>query len=202
MILQNPGACRAKLGKEYRIMHPIVISGRFVFGGLGLVFSLIFFALLATVAHAAPTDDGLPVDFSLPVGHHALFSAPASGDEIYQCVATGDGYAWLLKGVSAKLLDSDGHLFATQTDVSSWLAIDGSQISGRVSKAVGAPAGTFSDALYTITSNSSGGVFGLISDVVRDHVTGGQPAQACDQNGQRQSVRVPFKADYIFFEAE
>jgi hypothetical protein len=173
-------------------MHPIVMSSRLVFG-----------ALLAAVAQAAPTDNDLPADFSLPVGHHALFATPASGDEIYQCVAAGEGYAWQLKGINATLLDSDGHLFATQNDVSSWLATDGSQISGRVTKAAATPGGAYSDALYTITSNSNNGVFGLVSDVVRDHVVGGQPpAQACDQNGLRRSVHVPFKADYIFFQAE
>ena len=182
-------------------MHPIVILNRLVFGGLGLVFSLVFFVLLATIAAAAPIDTDLPADFSLPVGHHAIFNAPASGDAIYECAAAGDGYSWQLKGVSAKLLDSDGHLFATQNDVSSWLAIDGSQISGRVAKATEAPR--YGDALYTITSKSSGGVFSQISDVVRDHVTGGQPpAQACDRSELHRSVRVPFTADYIFFQAE
>jgi hypothetical protein len=184
-------------------MHPIVTFNRLVFGGLGLVFSLLFFALLAAVADAAPTDDGLPVDFSLPVGHHALFSAPASGDETYQCVVTGDKYAWQVRAVNATLFDSDGHLFATQSDVSAWLAVDGSQISGRVTKAIETPGSTYGDAMYAITNASSGGVLGQITDVVRDHVTGGQPPErACDQSALRQSVRVPFKADYIFFQAE
>jgi hypothetical protein len=203
MISQNPGKRRAIWERNEQVMHPIVTFNRLVYGGLGLVFSLIFFALLAAAAAAAPIDDTLPADFSLPVGHHALFRAPASGDETYQCVATGGGYAWQLKGVDAKLLDSDGHVFATQSDVSSWLAVDGSQISGRVTKAVETPTGAYGDALYTITSNSSGGVLGQISDVVRDHVTGGRPpARACDQNALRQSVHVPFTADYIFFQAE
>ena len=86
-------------------MHPFVLRDRFVFGGLGLIISLLFFTLLATVAQAAPTDPNLPAEFSLPAGHHALFSAPASGDEIFQCVATNDGFAWQLRGDDAKQVD-------------------------------------------------------------------------------------------------
>ena len=184
-------------------MQPIVIHNRLVFGGLGVIFSLLFFALLAAVADAAPTDDNFPAEFSLPVGHHALFSAPASGDEVFQCVATSAGYAWQLRGVDAKLLDVDGHLFATQNDVGSWLAIDGSSLSGNVTQSVGAASGAFGAALYQVTTKSPGGVFSQISEVIRDDVSGGQaPAQACDQNSARTSVRVPFKADYIFFAPE
>lgn len=179
-------------------MHPIVTKNSLVFGGLGLVFSLLFFALLATVATAAPIDNGLPVDFSLPAGHHPLFSTPASGEQVYECAAAGDSYAWRLKGVNAKLLDSDGHLFATQNDVSSWLAVDGSQLSGRVAKTTGADGA----ALYSVTSTTSG-IFSQITDVVRYHVTGGQPpAEACQRDVLHRSVRVPFTADYIFFQPE
>jgi hypothetical protein len=193
-----PGA----LGKEQQTMHPIVTSRGHAVGGLGLIFSLALFALSAAVAAAAPIDNSLPVDFSLPVGHHALFLTPANGEETFQCVATGDGYAWQLKGVSAKLLDSDGHVFATQNGESSWLAFDGSQIAGRLTK-TGATGGALGDALYSVTPIVSGGVLGQISDVVRDHVIGGQPpAHACVQSSLRQSVRVPFKADYIFFQVE
>ena len=181
-------------------MHPIIV-GRLVFGGLGLIFSLIFFALLAAVAGAAPTDDtSLPPYFSLPAGHHALFATPASGNNVYQCVSTADGFAWELKGVNATLLDSDGHPLGTQDGASSWSAVDGSSISGRITKTV--DAGAYGDALYTITSTSAGGVLSQISDVVRDHVVGGQPpSKVCDQSTLRQSVNVPFKADYVFFEA-
>jgi hypothetical protein len=181
-------------------MHPIII-GRLVFGGLGLIFSLIFFALLAAVAAAAPTDTELPPDFSLQVGHHSLFATPASGDNVYQCVVTANGYAWRLSGVYAKLLDSDGHLFATQNDIGSFLAIDGGEISGRVVKTIDAGAEN-GDALYAVAS-STGGAFSRITDVVRYHVVGGQPpAQVCDQSALHQTQRVPFKADYAFFEAE
>jgi len=184
-------------------MHPIVVRDRLVFGGLGFIFSLVLFALLATAADAAPTDINIPAEFSLPVGHHALFSAPANGDEVFQCVATGSGYAWQLHGADAKLLDGDGHLFATQTDIGSWLAVDGSQLSGNVTQTIGAPAGAFGAALYQVTIKSPGGVFSQITEVVRDDVSGGQaPAQACDQSTARRSVRVPFKAEYIFFSAE
>lgn len=182
-------------------MRTIFTPGRLVFGGLGLIFSLIFFALLAAVAAAAPTDAGLPLNLSLPVGRHPLFATPASGDNVYQCVATANGYGWRLGGVYAKLLDSDGRPFATQNDVGSFLAIDGSAISGRVVKTIDAGAEN-GDVLYAVASSTSG-VFSQITEVVRYHVVGGQPpAQACDQSALHQTERVPFKADYIFFEPE
>ena len=81
--------------------------------------------------------------------------------------------------------------------------MDGSQLSGSVTQSIGAPAGALGAALYQVTAKSAGGVFSQISDVVRDDVSGGErPAEACDQSTARRSVRVPFKADYIFYTAE
>ncbi|HEV2909085.1 MAG TPA: DUF3455 domain-containing protein [Candidatus Eremiobacteraceae bacterium] len=182
-------------------MSAKLIEGRVAMLGLGILTTVILFALLGRVVRADELS-ALPAEFSIPASHHAFFSAPAAGDEIFRCTEDHGAYAWTLAGVDAKLLDSDGHVFAIQNDVATWVATDGSRASGNASKSITVRStDSQPDTLYAITDRNAGGVLSQISDIIRDHVSGGlPPATACDASAVRRTVRVPFKADYIFFE--
>jgi hypothetical protein len=182
-------------------MRSNVIEGRAALWGLGLLASLLLFYLLYSVARADDINP-LAVEFSLPSGHHAVFGAPATGVQIYRCEAVNGSYAWQLRGIDARLLDSDGRLFARQTGVAEWVADDGSSINGQLAKSIDPAQGSgLPDQLYAI-DRTTAGVFLSVTDIVRDHVSGGlPPAQACDAAAAATTVRVPFKADYVFFEA-
>lgn len=182
-------------------MRSNVIEGRAALLGLGVLASLFLFFLLYTVARADDVN-ALAIEFSLPASHHPIFSAPATGVQIYQCTAVNGSYAWQLKGIDARLLDSDGNPFARQTDVAEFVGVDGSSIDGRIAKTVDpAQANGLPDQLYAV-QRSTAGLFISVTDVVRDHVSGGlPPSDACDSAAAAKTIRVPFKADYVFFEA-
>ena len=162
-----------------------VIEGRAALLGLGVLASLLLFFLLYTVARADDVNP-LAVEFSLPASHHAVFSAPATGVQIYRCAATNGSYAWQLKGIDARLLDTDGNQVARQTDVAEWIAVDGSTIDGNVAKTVDPAQGGLPDQLYAI-EHSTAGVFISVTDVVRDGA-GGRNLQQRDRGQDRPSA--------------
>jgi hypothetical protein len=179
------------------VTNASITKARFAEAAFAIVTALTL-ALFAGVARADTLDE-LPAEFSLLSTHHALFTVPGSGDQIYQCTSANGALGWQLVGIDATLFDTDGHVFAKQNDIASWVASDGSKLSGSVAGVAAARGTSLPDQLYQVRVDV-GGAFGFISNVVRASVTGGsRPAQACE-SAQSQKVRVPFKAEYVFYE--
>jgi hypothetical protein len=196
------GLERAQFIEEEIMSLSIAERGRNSTGaaiGLGIAFGIALFVLLAAVVRA-DDDNAMVAEFSLLSGNHAAFGAPGAGYQVYRCTSTNGAYAWLLNGVDAKLLDDEGKTFATQS-LDAFTAFDGSHINAAVSKSGSGAPGNLPDLLYATGPKGVPGIFFSVTYVVRTAATGGQPpVQACDASIAGRSIRVPFKAEYTFFE--
>ena len=123
--------------------------------------------------------------------------------QIYECRRVdGTQAAWLFIAPEAKLFDEQGRLAGRHSAGPSWQAEDGSRIVGTV---VAKIVPQDDDAvpwllLHTKTAGGAGRFAGVTS-VQRIHTSGGTtPARRCDDSSLGRVERVPYTADYVFFE--
>ena len=124
--------------------------------------------------------------------------------QIYECRRIdGVQAAWLFIAPEAKLFDAHGQPVGSHGAGPSWQAQDGSRIVGTlVAKVV--PQDD-DDAipwllLHTRSTDGSGRLAGITS-VQRIHTRGGtSPAETCNEATLGRVARVPYTADYVFFE--
>ena len=142
----------------------------------------------------------------VPAGEAPRLQLAARGVQIYECRRV-DGVqpAWVFIAPEASLFDDRGRPVGSHGAGPSWQASDGSRIIGTVvAKVVARDA---DDAipwllLHTRTSGGSGRLAGITS-VQRIRTHGGTaPAESCNEATVGRVARVPYTADYIFFERE
>jgi hypothetical protein len=140
----------------------------------------------------------------VPPGETPRLHLAARGVQIYECRRV-DGMqpAWLFIAPEARLYDHRGRPVGRHGAGPHWQAEDGSRIVGTlVAKVVPSED---DDAipwllLRTRTTEGSGQLSGITS-VQRIHTSGGtSPAETCSEATLGRVERVPYTAEYVFFE--
>jgi hypothetical protein len=159
------------------------------------------FLFLALLPCAVVAETAISEQIKPPAGFETVLSVHAKGDQIYQCAAVKDGYAWTLKAPDAKLYDDRGGAVGHHSAGPSWEYNDGSQVAGRVLKKLEvASAASIPWLLIEATAHKGQGLLSNVDFINRIDTHGGvAPESGCDANHPGAEKRVPYTADYIFY---
>ena len=145
----------------------------------------------------------IPDAIKVPAGNSPILSVHAKGDQIYQCSVNSGVYSWQLQAPDAKLFDNEGHIVGNHYSGPVWEYKEGSRVVGQVvSKIDMDPDSSISWLLVKVVAHKGKGLFSEVSFINRINTHGGlKPASGCDSNHVGAEKRVPYTADYIFYEA-
>jgi hypothetical protein len=168
--------------------------------------NLLMTALALAGCATAPTGTA-PEKLTPPANSELTMIVPAKGVQIYECRAGKDPaqYEWAFVAPEAELFDTRGRRMIGRHGAGpSWQSSDGSKIVGTVKERADAPV---SDAipwlLLAARSTGSPGAFSKVTSVQRVNTAGGvAPASGCSAQTTGTIARVPYTADYYFFEAK
>lgn len=157
----------------------------------------------------AVADDAVPPApdaLKVPPGHALKVSVKASGFQIYECGADKTNpaaFVWNFSAPQADLFDAQGKKLGKHYAGPTWEGEDGSKIVGQVKASdKGTDAGAISWLLLEAKANSGDGIFSHISHVQRLATSGGKaPAEGCDATTKGAISKVPYTAQYYFYEA-
>ena len=157
------------------------------FGGIWLLL------IVAGCAGSAAVPDSLR-----PTASESLKRVvPAKGVQIYECRDS----KWTFVAPEADLFDARGHVIGKHYAGPVWEASgDGSKVIGKVKSRADAPEANAIPWLLLDTKSVGGsGYFADVTSIQRVATTGGvAPLGACETG---KLTRVPYTADYIFFNA-
>jgi hypothetical protein len=160
------------------------------------------FPLLATAGISAAAGR-VPAELQ-PAGYKLLFTAQASGVQIYTSVAEAGAPAkWVFEAPLARLTDTHGKLAAYHYAGPSWEAPDGSKIAHEADtpvKSAPAPKATADIPwlLVKVSADPAAGLLSKVGYVQRIETHGGvAPATPPARAGTR--IGVPYTATYAFY---
>ncbi len=166
-----------------------------------ILHAAVLFALFP-LAQAAADDPTLP-----PAAAQLRFTARGRGVQIYQCVAQGDAYAWVLQAPEAILLDpKTGAQLGTHSAGPTWTWTDGSSITGKILQKQPAPDPA-SIPWLLLEAHAANQTIGALTDIAfvrrSDTAAGAAPSTGCDAKAAAESttLRVPYAATYTFYTA-
>lgn len=165
-------------------------------------------ALLATACvtqPSAPTST-LPASLAVPAGQVLVLKAKGDGAQVYECRAAQDDaqrFSWTLKAPDAKLLDERGSPIGRHYAGPTWELADGSRVVGEMKARVDSPdSNAIPWLLLDAKANYGSGMLAHVASVQRLNTTGGKaPADGCDSSHAGEERRVPYTADYYFYNA-
>jgi hypothetical protein len=154
--------------------------------------------LLATVN----ADTSIPEQIRVPAGNKPVLSVHAKGDQIYQCSVDNNKYAWKIQAPDARLYDAQGQIVGNHYAGPVWEYKEGSRIVGRIVNKIDiAPKSSISWLLVEVIGHKGNGLFSNIKYINRINTHGGlPPLSGCDANHLGSEKRVPYTADYIFYD--
>ena len=166
--------------------------------------ALPFASLSAVAAVTVPTD--VPPALEVPRHQQLVLKALGVGVQIYTCGPSKDDsqqFIWNLTAPEASLFDAGGRHLGKHYAGPTWEANDGSKIAGVVKAHVDSPAkSAIPWLLLTTKSTASGGTFAKVRSVQRLHTVAGiAPSMPCNAELAGRTARVPYTADYYFYEA-
>jgi hypothetical protein len=161
---------------------------------------LYLWVLLPTMVGA---EVSIPDAIKVPAGNSPMLSVHAKGDQIYQCSLNDGIYSWQLQAPDARLYDEQGQIVGNHYSGPIWEYKEGSRVVGRVvSKIDVDPESSISWLLVKVIAHKGKGLFSEVSFINRINTHGGLPPKSvCDSNHLGGEKRVPYTADYIFYEA-
>jgi hypothetical protein len=145
----------------------------------------------------------IPDAIKVPAGNSPVLTVHAKGDQIYQCSVNNGIYSWQLQAPDAKLFDAQGHIVGNHYSGPIWEYKEGSRVVGQVvSKIDIDPDSSISWLLVKVIAHKGKGLLSEVSFINRINTHGGlKPLSGCDSNHLGAEKRVPYTADYIFYEA-
>jgi hypothetical protein len=160
--------------------------------------SFLWVLLLATVN----ADTSIPEQIRVPAGNKPVLSVHAKGDQIYQCSVDNNKYAWKIQAPDARLYDAQGQIVGNHYAGPVWEYKEGSRIVGRIVNKIDiAPKSSISWLLVEVIGHKGNGLFSNIKYINRINTHGGlPPLSGCDANHLGSEKRVPYTADYIFYD--
>ncbi len=155
------------------------------------------------LSRALPAD--VPPALVVPPHERLVAKALGVGVQIYACgPAQNDPqhYGWSLTAPEATLFEAGGHRIGKHYGGPTWEANDGSKIVGTVKAHFDSPSGSAIAWLLVATKSSdTRGAFARVRTVQRLHtVAGVAPSMPCDAATAGRTARVPYTADYYFYE--
>ena len=161
-----------------------------------------FIALPSVAAITEPT--GIAANLRPAADEQAAFVLNAKGVQIYACRPRANdpnAYAWGFVAPEATLLEggaSVGRHFAGPTWESS---SDRSSVKGVVRERQDGGAGNIPWLLLAATPTGSDGKFAGVASIQRVATKGGvEPTAPCDASKVGEEMRVPYTADYYFYQ--
>jgi len=165
--------------------------------------SLIFLAilLLGALLTFSTSAQQVPSQLQPPAGERLFLTLHAKGDQVYTCKADGSNFAWVLKAPDADLYDADRKPFGKHFAGPSWMASDGSRVTGKaVANAPSPDPDSIPWLLVHVVSHEGEGVLSRATSIQRLNTKGGKaPSSDCDAAHVNQEFRAPYSADYLFF---
>ncbi len=144
----------------------------------------------------------------VPEGQILTLETKATGVQIYECgVDKGDDtkFTWNFKAPEADLYDTHGKRTGQKIGKHyggpTWEGDDGSKVVGHVRASENSPdASAISWLLLSAQSNSGSGIFAKTASIQRLNTSGGKaPDDGCDQAHLGKIARVPYTAQYYFY---
>lgn len=172
-------------------------------------------ATMQTGPHQSLTAPLVPAALAVQPGQTLSLIANAKGVQIYSCAPgkAGPGkYEWLLKAPDATLFDAHGQSIGKHYAGPTWESTDGSKVAGEVKASEkSSNANSIAWLLLSVKANSdasalsnmgnpTAGVLTKITAVQRINTVGGMPpVDGCDLARAGKELRVPYTADYYFY---
>jgi hypothetical protein len=146
----------------------------------------------------------VPENLKVPDRVALSHQIPATGVQIYECVATKADptkFEWVFRAPEAELFDTAGRKIGKHYAGPTWEAEDGSKVVAEVKgRDDGPDANAIPWLLLTAKSASGSGSFGRTQVIQRINTVGGKaPATGCDQAQAGKVARVPYKATYYLY---
>lgn len=147
-------------------------------------------------------DVSIPAQIRAPAGNTPILLTHAQGDQIYQCALNEGKYAWKIEAPDAKLLDADGQIVGNHYTGPVWEYKEGSRVEGKIINRLDVvPETSISWLLVKVVAHHGQGLFSKVSYINRINTHGGlPPLSGCDGNHLGSEKRVPYTADYVFYE--
>jgi hypothetical protein len=163
--------------------------------------SAVLFAAASTVLSFSVAAQQAPPPLPPPANEKLLLQVHAKGDQVYTCKSDAAKFTWALKAPDAQLFDKDGKPFGKHFAGPSWEANDGSRVSGTKLKEVSPDADSIPWLDIKIISHDGNGVLSPATSIQRVNTKGGKaPASGCDASHADHEARVPYEADYLFYD--
>ena len=144
----------------------------------------------------------IPASIKVPEGHQAFLSVHAKGDQIYQCQTKEGGYGWQILAPDARLFDDEGRIVGKHYQGPVWEYHEGSRVQGKILTRYEQSAGSIPWLLVQIVGQQGQSPFANTRYIQRVNTQGGLPPTiGCDGNHLGLEKRVPYTADYIFYQA-
>jgi Protein of unknown function (DUF3455) len=183
------------------IKHPLVPAAFFF--ALIIPFALADnYSYESTADQIAPT---VPAELRLEDGYRLVRKLLADGVQIYTCKTKADnsGSEWVFKAPEATLSDEAGTKVGTHGAGPFWAALDGSRVTGEVKVKLNS---SDPNAIpWLLLATKSVGTEGLVAKTAYiqrlDTVGGKAPSDGCVKDTLEREVRVPYTANYYFYEA-
>jgi Protein of unknown function (DUF3455) len=168
--------------------------------GTQLLSASMLVALTSVVSAGAAE---LPDAIKPPAGEKLVLRAHATGSQVYTCSAGADGVLqWTLKGPDAQLHDRKGAVVGQHFAGPTWKYKDGSEVTGKATAHVEAPAAdSIPWLLLTATGHTGTGVLANVTSIQRIHTKGGKapPAADCSASKTGAEAKSSYSADYYFY---
>lgn len=159
-------------------------------------------ALLMAACTSLPLPPAAPPALQPAADQRATEVLHARGVQIYECSASaGGGHAWAFKAPEADLTDAQGRTLGSHFAGPTWLAPDGSRLTGKLrARDPGPDPQAIPWLLLDATPGGNPGRFSGVRSIQRLQTVGGlAPATPCDAAHAGTLARVPYRAVYVFF---
>lgn len=157
---------------------------------------------LAAACTSVPLPPAAPAALQPPADQRATEVLNARGVQIYECTASAGGrHAWAFKAPEADLTDAQGRTLGTHFAGPTWLAADGSRLTGKLrARDPGPDPQAIPWLLLDATPGGAPGRFSAVRSIQRLQTVGGlAPATPCDAAHVGEQARVPYRAVYVLF---
>jgi hypothetical protein len=162
----------------------------------------LFLVLFAGTLFSAQSVPQIPAHLQPPAGEHLFLTVQGKGDQVYTCKQGVTRNAWYLSAPDAQLFYTDGKPFGKHFAGPTWQAIDGSRITGKAVADLPSPdANSIPWLLLQVVNHEGTGVLSHATSVQRINTKGGKaPDSGCNATDMGKELRVPYSADYLFYE--
>jgi hypothetical protein len=145
--------------------------------------------------------EGVPSDLDVAADEKLIYVTEAEGVQIYDCILSGDVYAWTFRAPEAILYSEGAGELGIHYAGPTWESNSGGTVVAAVAAKVSSPD---PDAIpwlrLTAVSNSGGGPFKKVTTIQRLYTIGGvAPSSGCDASTVGAEADVPYEATYYFY---